>query len=97
MASNLPRSCFRSLANHLLLRRVLKWQASGYDSWLWCGVLPLTNLRLGEFIFFSYYATARLVLPVSSFLLALLEFYKIQLQHLSSHSFILAVIFVHFF
>jgi hypothetical protein len=34
--------------------------------------------------------------PVSSFLPTLLEFYEIQLQHLSPHSFILVAIFVHF-
>jgi hypothetical protein len=34
--------------------------------------------------------------PVSSFLLMLLEFYGLQLQHLSPHSFILVAIFIHF-
>jgi hypothetical protein len=33
--------------------------------------------------------------PVSPFLLTLLEFYRIQLQHLSPHSFVLVAIFVH--
>jgi hypothetical protein len=63
---------------------------------LWCGVALLTNLRPGEFIFFACYAAAGLVPPVSSFLPTLLEFYEIQLQHLSPHSFILVAIFVHF-
>jgi hypothetical protein len=35
--------------------------------------------------------------PISSFLLMVLEFYGIQLQHLSSHSFILVAIIVHFY
>jgi hypothetical protein len=36
------------------------------------------------------------VSTVSSFLITLLEFYKLQLQHLSPHSLVLVVIFVHF-
>jgi hypothetical protein len=63
---------------------------------VWCGTLPLVNLWPGEFVFFSYYAAARLVLPVSPLLLMLLEFYGLQLQHLSPHSFALVVIFIHF-
>jgi hypothetical protein len=82
MASNLPRSRFRSPANLVLLRRVLGRQAPRYNSWLWCGVLLLTNLWPGEFVFFSSYAAVDLMPPVSSFLLMLLEFYEIQLQHL---------------
>jgi hypothetical protein len=61
-----------------------------------CGVLPLTNLRPGEFVFFSCYAAVGLMPPVSSFLLTLLEFYEIQLQHLWPHSFVLVAIFIHF-
>jgi hypothetical protein len=37
--------------------------------------LPLVNLQLGEFIYFSCYAAVGLVPPVSSFLFTLLEFY----------------------
>jgi hypothetical protein len=37
------------------------------------------------------------VSPVSSFLLTLLEFYGIQLQHLSPHSSIPVAIFIHFY
>jgi hypothetical protein len=97
MASNLPRSCFRTLADLMVLLRVLGWQAPGYEDWLRCGVSSLSNLRPGKFIFFACYATAALMPPVSSFLLTLLEFYRLQRQHLSSHSFILVVIFVHFY
>jgi hypothetical protein len=50
----------------------------------------------GEFVFFCCFSTAGLMLPVSSFLLTPLEFYGIQLQHLSLHSFVLVVIFIHF-
>jgi hypothetical protein len=58
--------------------------------------LPLVNLQPGEFVYFSYYAAAGLVLPVSSFLFTLLEYYGLQLQHLSPHSLVLVVIFIHF-
>jgi hypothetical protein len=68
----------------------------GYDGWLRCGTLPLVNLRPGEFIFFSCCAMVGLVPPVSSFLLMLLEFYELQLQHLSPHPFVLVVIFINF-
>jgi hypothetical protein len=33
---------------------------------------------------------------VSPFLLIVLKFYRVQLQHLSPHSFILVAIFIHF-
>jgi hypothetical protein len=42
-----------------------------------CGTLLLINLQLAEFVYFSRYAVARLVLPVSSFLFKLLEFYRL--------------------
>jgi hypothetical protein len=47
-----------------------------------CGTLPLINLQPGEFIYFSCYTMAGLVMLVSSFLFVLLEFYRLQLQHL---------------
>jgi hypothetical protein len=56
----------------------------------------LSNLRPGEFVFFACYVAAGLTPLVSSFLLTLLEFYGLQLQHLSPHSFVLVVIFIHF-
>jgi hypothetical protein len=96
MASNLPRPRLRSWADLMVLRWVLRWQTLGYDSWLQCSIPRLANLRPGEFVFFSCYDAAGLMLPVSSFLLTLLEFYGIQLQHLSPHSFIMVAIFVHF-
>jgi hypothetical protein len=43
------------------------------------GTFLLINLQPGEFVFFSCYATAGLMLLVSSFLFTLLEFYGIQL------------------
>jgi hypothetical protein len=52
-------------------------------------------MRLGDFVFFAVYALASLVPPPSSFFLTLLEYYGLQLQHLSPNSITLVVTFVH--
>jgi hypothetical protein len=46
------------------------------------------------FIFFAVYALTGLVPPLSSFFLTLLEYYGLQLQHLSPNSIALVAIFV---
>jgi hypothetical protein len=78
------------------LRRLLGWQLPGFDRWMQHDTFPLINLHLGEFIYFSCYATARLVPSASSFLFMLLEFYRLQLQHLLPQFLILVAIFIHF-
>jgi uncharacterized membrane protein len=55
----------------------------------------LSLTQPGDFIFFSSYALAGLVPPLSSFLV-LLGHYELQLQHLSSHSITLVTVFTHF-
>jgi hypothetical protein len=82
MAPNLPRSRLRSKDDLRRLRRLLGWQLPRFDRWMRCGTLPLINLQPGEFIYFSCYTMAGLVMLVSSFLFVLLEFYRLQLQHL---------------
>jgi hypothetical protein len=94
MVVELPPSWFRlsiSLAN---LRRLMGWQAPGFKHRLKHRVVPLANLEPGDFIFFSAYALAGMVPPLSSFFLMLLEFYGLQLQHLSPNSITLVAIFV---
>jgi hypothetical protein len=61
------------------------------------GTISLSSLQPSEFIFFTSYTLARLLLLASSFL-TLLENYdlQLQLQHLSPHSLALVMIFVHF-
>jgi hypothetical protein len=59
-----------------------------------CGMLSLN--KPGDFVYFSAYARAGLVSPLSSIFLVLLEHYGLQLQHLSPHSIMLVVIFAHF-
>jgi hypothetical protein len=49
----------------------------------------------GNFVFFAAYALVGLVPPLSSFFLTLLEYYGLQLQHLSPNSITLVTIFVH--
>jgi hypothetical protein len=48
-------------------------------------------MRSGDFVFFVAYALARLVPPLSSFFLTLLEYYGLQLQHLSPNFVVLVV------
>jgi hypothetical protein len=71
------------------------WQAPGLASRLKNGAMSLAIMRSGDFIFFTAYTLAELVPPLSSFFLTLLEYYRLQLQHLSPNSITLVVIFVH--
>jgi hypothetical protein len=71
------------------------WQAPGLAPKLKHGVSSLANMRLGDFVFFMAYALAGLVPPLSSFFLTLLEYYGLQLQHLSPNSITLVANFVH--
>jgi hypothetical protein len=79
MASNLSCSCLRSEDDLRTRRRVLVWQSPGFDGRMQHGTFPLINLQPVEFVFFTCYAAAGLVPPVSSFLFTLLEFYRLQL------------------
>jgi hypothetical protein len=59
------------------------------------GAAPLGDLAAGEFVLFTSYISCRLALPISPFFLLLLEEFGLQLQHLTPHSILQAVIFVH--
>ena len=59
------------------------------------GSVPLGNLRAGEFVLFTSHISTGVGLPISSFLLLLLEDFGLQLQHLMPHSLLLTSIFVH--
>jgi hypothetical protein len=56
---------------------------------------PLGSLATGEFVLFVSYLSCGLALPISPFFLLLLEELGLQLQHLTPHSILQAVIFVH--
>jgi hypothetical protein len=92
MASNLSSSRLRIESDLRRLRRVIWWQLSGFDGKMQRGVAPLA-----EFVYFTSYTLSGLVLPFSSFLFTLLEYYGLQLQHLSPHSVSLVVIFMHLY
>jgi hypothetical protein len=94
MASILPASRFKSGSDLMKLRWLLRSQSSGHDGRVWCRAIPLGDLWPSEFIFFTSHALAGLVLPFSYFL-TLLEWYDLQLHHLSPHSITLVVIFIH--
>jgi hypothetical protein len=94
MASSLPTSCYQSENDLRALRKAIGWQSLGYDLKMRHGMLSLA--QPGNFIYFSTYALAGLMPPLSSFFLVLLEHYGLQLQHLSLHSITLMMIFAHF-
>jgi hypothetical protein len=97
MATELPSLWFRTMGSLASLRWLMVWQAPGLEPRLKRGIMSLANMEPGEFIFFSTYALARLVPPLSPFFLTLLEYYGLQLQHLLPNSITLVVIFVHFY
>jgi hypothetical protein len=94
MTSDLPTSCYQFENDLRALRKAIEWHSSGYDSKMRRGMLSLTHP--GNFVYFSPNALARLMPPLSSFFLMLLEHYGLQLQHLSVHSITLVAIFAHF-
>jgi hypothetical protein len=71
------------------------WQAPDLTSKVKSEAASLANMRSGDFIFFVAYVLAGLVPPLSFFFLTLLEYYGLQLQHLSPNSTTLVAIFVH--
>jgi hypothetical protein len=94
MAAELPPSRFKMTGSLGSLQRLMGWQALGLACKVKSGATSLANMRLGDFIFFAAYALAGLVPPLS-FFLTLLEYYGLQLQHLSPNSITLVAIFVH--
>jgi hypothetical protein len=94
MAAELPPSRFKTMSSLASLRRLMGWQAPSLACKVKSGAASLASMRPGDFVFFTAYALAGLVPPLSSFLM-LLEYYGLQLQHLSRNSIALVVIFVH--
>jgi hypothetical protein len=96
MAAELPPSRFRTTGSLASMRWLIGWRAPGLASKLKYGVTSLANMGPGDFIFFAAYALVGLVPPLFSSFLTLLEYYGLQLQHLSLNSIKLVAIFVHF-
>jgi hypothetical protein len=94
MAAELPSSRFKMTDSLASLRRLMGWQAPSLAPKLKHGVVSLANMGPGDFVFIATYALAELVPLLSSFFLMLLEYYRLQLQHLSPNSITLMAIFV---
>jgi hypothetical protein len=97
IAVELPPSRFKMTGSLASLRRLMGWQAPDLACKVKSGAASLANMRPGDFVFFTAYALAGLVPPLSSFFLTLLEYYGLQLQHLSPNSIALVAIFVHLY
>jgi hypothetical protein len=95
ITAELPPSRFKMMGSLGSLRCLMGWQAPGLTSKMKNGAASLANMRSGDFVFFVVYVLARLVPPLSSFFLMLLEYYGLQLQHLSPNSIALVAIFIH--
>jgi hypothetical protein len=95
LASDLPASRYQFENDPRVLRKAIGWQSPGCDSKMQRGMLSLA--QPGKFIYFSSYALAGLVSPLSSFFLVLLEHYELQLKHLLPHSITLVAVFAHFY
>jgi hypothetical protein len=95
MAAELPPSRFKMTGSLASLRWLMGWQAHGLTCKVKRGAASLANMRPGDFVFFTTNALAGLVPPLSSFFLTLLEYYRLQLQHLSPNSIALVAIFIH--
>jgi hypothetical protein len=78
-----------------LVHSLLGWSASGLVGRIHAGAAPLGDLAVGEFVLFVSYISCRLALLISPFFLLLLEEFELQLQHLTPHSILQVVIFVH--
>ena len=68
------------------VRRLLGWSAQETGWGVRAGSVPLGNLHAGEFVLFTSHISTGVGLPISSFLLLLLEDFGLQLQHLTPHS-----------
>jgi hypothetical protein len=97
MATELPPSRFKTTDSLASLWWLMGWQALGLTCKVKSGATSLANMRLGDFVFFAAYSLAGLVPPLSSFFLTLLEYYGLQLQHLSPNSIALVAILVHLY
>jgi hypothetical protein len=95
MAAELPPSWFKTTGSLASLRQLMGWQAPSLACKVKSGAVLLANMRPGDFVFFTVYALVGLVPPLSSFFLTLLEYYGLQLQHLSPNFIALVAIFVH--
>jgi hypothetical protein len=86
---------FQSEAALNLVRNLLGWSALAFARRFRAGAVPLGGLAAEEFVLFVSYLSCGLALPISPFLLLLLEELGLQLQHLTPPSILQAAIFAH--
>jgi hypothetical protein len=75
MAAELPPSWFMTTGSLASLQWLMGWQAPGLACKVKSGAASRANMRPGDIVFFTAYALAGLVPPLSSFFLTLLEYY----------------------
>jgi hypothetical protein len=95
MASLVHPECFQFEGALNLVRNLLGWSAPAFARRIRTGTTPLGDLAAREFVLFVSYLSCGLALPISPFLLLLLEELDLQLQHLTPHSILQAAIFAH--
>ena len=83
MASLAHPRHFQTKAELSTVRCLLGWSPQETAWGIRAGSVPLDNLRAGEFVLFISHISTGMGLPVSSFLLLLLEDFGLQLQHLT--------------
>jgi hypothetical protein len=65
------------------MRCLLGWSAPSHARRIRAGASPLGDLAAREFVLFVSYISCGLALPISPFLMLLLEEFGLQLQHLT--------------
>ena len=86
---------FQTEAELNVVRRLLGWSPRETTLGIRAGSVPLRDLRTREFVLFVSHISTGVGLPISSFFLLLLEDFGLQLQHLTPHSILMTLIFVH--
>ena len=79
MASLVRPRRFQNEAELNMVRRLLGWSAQETAWGIRAGLVPLSDLRAGEFVLFISHISTGLGLPISSFFLLLLEDFDLQL------------------
>jgi hypothetical protein len=74
---------FQTEATLDVVRHLLGWSAPALAGKIRIGAVPLGDLAAGEFVLFTSYISCGLALPISPFILMLLEEFGLQLQHLT--------------
>ena len=94
--SPLPESRINDDTGLQVVRKMLGWTSPELAGRVRPATTPLRALLPGEIVVFSAFLMAGLAFPVSSFFTTVLEFYGLQLVHLTPNTILLMAVFVHF-